>query len=355
MSGPEREAPRERLLTADHPVVRSVVGSLGLLIVLLAVTAIGAAAFGRDVSIVFLIDVVAVVAIGIFIGNSGVLTLGHVAFMGIAAYTSSLLTMDPTIKSVALPDLPSWLASVHLSLPVATVVTIVVVAAIAAVVGLPISRLPGYSAAIASLGLLIVVNVLLLGVTRFTHGAQTFYGVDPLTTLAVAIVGAFLAILVARLFRDSLTGLKLRSSREDETAARSSGVNIERLRLASWVLSAAIAALAGVLLAHYLTAFSPRQFYFTQTFALLAMLIVGGATTVTGAVGGAALITLLTQLLLELESNFSFAGHPLFGLSQVGVGLALIGVMYFRRDGLFGRRELDEFVLFHLTRSKKHE
>jgi branched-chain amino acid transport system permease protein len=119
-----------------------------------------------------------------------------------------------------------------------------------------------------------------------------------------------------------------------------------------------VVGVAGVLLGHTLTAFSPKQFYFTLQFALLAMLVVGGSTTVTGAVGGAVLISLLTEAARRLEGLLSgftvgdFTLQGIFGLQEVTLGLAIIFVMYRRSDGLFGRLELDETLLSRRRRRR---
>ncbi len=160
-----------------------------------------------------------------------------------------------------------------------------------------------------------------------------------------------MAIVLAKVFRETSVGLQLRAAREDEHAARSMGVDVFRTRLVAWTFSAMVVAASGVLLAQSLRAFSPKEFYLVQTFALLAMLIVGGINTVTGAVAGTALITLLTEILRRVQEGPVILGidlPQLFGLSQIGIALAILAVMYWRREGLFPF-ELDEMVL--LSRS----
>src|SRR5262249_49130392 len=154
-----------------------------------------------------------------------------------------------------------------------------------------------------TLGLLVIVNVVLVGAKDVTRGSQTFFGLTESVTLWTALVWAVVAIVVARLFREAIAGLQLRASREDQLAARSTGVDRRRRGLGSWVLGAMLMAVAGALLGHFLAAFSPKAFYFDLTFSLLAMLILGGMTTVSGAVGGAAIVTLLTELLRRVEEG----------------------------------------------------
>jgi branched-chain amino acid transport system permease protein len=140
-------------------------------------------------------------------------------------------------------------------------------------------------------------------------------------------------------------GLQLRAARDDEPAAAAMGVDVARRRLQAWVLSAVLVSISGILLGHFLGAFSPKKFYFIDTFALLAMLIVGGMTTVSGAVGGTVLITIVTEMLRRLEGGGELAGITLpsfFGLTQIGLSAMILLVMYRYRAGLFGLLEWDE-------------
>jgi branched-chain amino acid transport system permease protein len=273
-----------------------------------------------------------------------------VAFVGIAAYASGILTMPPAIKEQALPNLIPALSQVELPLGLAVIGALVVVAFVALLFGVPFSRLSAAATPIATLAMLLITYVVLVGAADITRGSQTFYGVPPLTGMGVAVAAAILAILVARLFRESVPGLRLRASREDELAARSTGVDVARLRLVAWMLSALVVGLSGVLLAHNLTAFSPKQFYLTLQFALVAMLVVGGSTTVTGAVGGTFLVSLLLELARRAESALNgLAIGPIvlpqvFGLQEITLGLVILAVMYRRREGLFGRLEVDEML-----------
>lgn len=300
----------------------------------------------------------AVVGFGIYSGNTGIITFGHVAFMGIAAYASGLLTMAPTIKAQALPNLVPLVRDAELPLIPAAGIALVVVGAAALLFGVPLSRLSAAATPIATLAMLMIVYVVLVGSADLTRGSQTFYGVPPDVDLSVALIAAIGAIVVGRLFRESVLGLRLRASREDELAARSTGVDVATLRLAAWLVSALVVGTAGILLGHTLTAFSPKQFYLTLQFALVAMLVVGGATTVTGAVGGAFLVALLLEAARRLEgvlNGMTIGGAPIrgvFGLQEIALGLVILLVLYRRRDGMFGRVELDEALVSWWSRRR---
>ena len=294
---------------------------------------------------IFLINLIAVLGIGAFSGNSGILSFGHVAFIGLGAYVSGLLTIPVATKASVLPTLPAFLATTQMSLLPALVITLILVGLFAAAVGIPIARMTGPAAVIGTLGLLLIVHGIIIGAEDFTRGSNAFLGVPRRTGLWTATIFALLALLAARLYRESVSGAQLRASREDELAARSIGVNVTRRRLGAWVVSAVLATLAGVLLGHFLGAFSPSKFYFDDTLALLTMLIVGGQTTVSGALGGTVVVTLTIEILRRLEGGFDLFGIEMpaaFGLTQAGLCVLILVVMYWRPAGLLGLLEIDE-------------
>ncbi len=295
----------------------------------------------------FLIITVAVLGFSVFTGNTGIVSFGHAAFMGLAAHITGVLTMPVAQKGVFLPDLPSWLAGVEMNFLVAGLIAVVIVTVIAFLIGMPIARLGGASASIATLGLLIIVYGVIVGARDFTRGSQALIGVPKTVDIPVALIFLGVAILLARIFRDSLPGLELRAVREDEPAARAIGVNVQGRRLLAWTVSAAIAALAGVLLAHFLGVYSPKEFYFQITFAILVMLIAGGMTSVSGAVVGAIVVTAVIDVLRGVEEHINaawFSEPTVFGLTDIGLSLGILAMLFWRRDGLFGFWEIEELA-----------
>lgn len=288
----------------------------------------------------FLINLIAVIGLGIFSGNSGILSFGHVAFIGLGAYISGLLTLPLATKASTLPHLPAMLASIEWGLPAALVATLICVGIFGALIGVPIMRMGGAAAVIATLGLLLIVHGIIIGASDFTRGSNAFLGVPKKTDIWVALILTVPAILIARWYRDSRHGSQLRASREDELAARAIGIDVVKMRLGAWIVSAMICAAAGALLAHFLGAFSPSKFYFDDTLTLLTMLIVGGMTTVSGALCGAVVVTLTIEILRRLEGGFDLFGWhtpELFGLTEAGLCLMILIVMYRRPAGLFAK------------------
>lgn len=304
---------------------------------------------GERLVTLFLINVIAVIGIGVYSGNSGIISFGNVGFMAIGAYASGLLTINPIVQKTALPHLPEWLMGWGMHFLPALLVALVVVALVAVAIGTPVARLGGSSASICTLGFLVIVHVVLVASSDFTRGSQTFFGIPRVVNIWTALPFAIIAVATARIYRDSAAGMKLRASREDEIASTAVGVDVRFHRFLAWVLGAIISGAAGVLFAHFIGAFSPKDFYFNLTFMLLAMLILGGITTVSGAVVGAAVIMVIVELLRKLEGGVDlglFSLPTVFGLTDIGIGLAILLVMYRLQDGLLGVREFDEQVSF---------
>lgn len=330
--------------------MQAVKGAITLALPLIALAIIAEvvlpAALAR-LATLYLIYVTAVVGMQIYSGNSGIISFGHAGFMALGAYGSALLTIQPAVLSTSLPNLPHWLAGMvgGQTLLVGMAGALVVVGLVAILFGLPLSRLGGSAASIATLGFLVIVHVTLVASADITRGSQTFFGVPRGVSALTALPVALIAVTLARFYRGTKGGLALRAAREDEVAARASSVNVERQRFIAWVLGALVSGMAGVLLAHFLGAFSPKDFHFNLTFLLMSMLILGGISTVSGAVGGTALIVVMVDLLRRFEGGaevFGLKMPEVFGLTDIGVGLVILAVMYRLRDGLFGLREVDE-------------
>ena len=313
---------------------------------MLLVRSFGSASSGRTY-VVFLVNVMLVVSIQAFIGNSGVVSFGHVAFMGIGAYTTALVTIPDVIKTAQLPELPSAIATADLGLLPAIALSAVVAGVVAAIFGGGMIRMTESTMAMATLALLVVVHAFLQNATTFTRGSLGLAAIPVRTTLAVATIGAVAFLLLGRLFKDSGPGLRLRASREDPLSAASVGTNVVRSRYGSWILSAAMMGAAGSLWAQSVIAFNANQFYFAITFSLLAMLVIGGRTSITGAVAGAAIITFLTDTLARVEQGVAIGPWELpriTGMVQFAIALLIIVTLILRPEGIFDRWEIDDLV-----------
>lgn len=321
--------------------------SLLLSVILVAIAASAALLFGANgarIATSMSIVVTACVGLQVFSGNTGIVSFGHAAFAGLGAYTAGILTMNPVVQKTALPDLPAWMAGYGLTLWPSLLIAAIAGLLFAGVSGIVMRRLSGSAASIATLALLVITYTVLVSTTDITRGSQTFYGVPRSTTLVVALIVAAAAITAARLFRDTRTGRAVRATREDEVAAGALGVDVRQARFRAWLLSGVIVSVAGALMAQFLGAFGPKDFYFDLGFMLIAMLIVGGLGSVTGALLGVVAITFVTEFLKSLEKGgevLGFTVPALYGLPLAGAALAMILVLGIKPAGLAGGRELE--------------
>ncbi|WP_379067543.1 branched-chain amino acid ABC transporter ATP-binding protein/permease [Mesorhizobium sp. UC22_110] len=314
-----------------------------LILAALAIYLFGNAAMQRVVTYAAIM-LTAVLGLQIFSGNTGIVSFGHAAFVGLGAYATGILTLPAALQRTALRDLPQFLAGYEMSFFAALVVVLVLAMLVGLITGTPLLRLSGSSASIATLALLIIVYTLLVAGREITRGSQPFYGVPREVGLWTAVVIAAMAIVAARLFRETSFGLAARAAADDERGAAAVGVDHRIARLAAWVMGAVAAAAAGAMMAQFLGAFSPKDFYFDFGFTMLAMLIVGGMTSSLGAFAGVVVTVLVVEVVRRFEGGGEVLGLQmpvLFGLTQGVLAVAMILVIWRRPTGLFGDHELN--------------
>jgi len=288
-----------------------------------------------------LVNVAIVVALYVFIGNSGVLSFGHISFVAVGAWAAGVLSMPVHEKPAIMPHLFGLLGDHTIGNVWSLALAAAVGAAYALVVGLPLMRLSGLAAGIATFGVLEITHNVLRYWEKIGPGLNTFSAVPETTGLMQAALGAGLAVVVAFAYRRMRFGRLLSATREDAAAARAVGVSVYRQRLVAFVLSGAIAGFAGGLLVHMLPV-NTESVYLDLTFITLAMLVIGGATSLWGAVVGALAVSAVDSVLAEAESGIHLFGRSVdlpAGTRIVVVGALMALVLILRPAGLTGGRE----------------
>jgi branched-chain amino acid transport system permease protein len=289
-----------------------------------------------------LVAVAIVVAIYVFVGVSGVLSFGQISFVAVGAFASGLMTVPveskkgvlttvfPLLRDHTLGNVPSLLLAAALG------------GVFAFVVGLPLMRLSGLAAGIATFAVLEITHNVLREWTRIGPGATTLALVPETTGALQATLGALVAIVVAFVYQRSRRGRLLRASREDPAAARGVGVSIHRERLVAFTVSGALAGFAGGLYVHLIGSITTEQVYLELTFLTLAMLVVGGITSLWGAVVGALAVSGLDSFLSQAESgvHVGFTLNLPQGTRLVFLSAIMALVLILRPSGLTGGREL---------------
>jgi branched-chain amino acid transport system permease protein len=288
-----------------------------------------------------LVSVAIVVAIYVFVGNSGVLSFGQISFVAVGAFAAGVMTIPLESKTGVLPDLFPLLRDHTIGNVPSLLLAAAVGGGFAFVVGLPLMRLSGLAAGIATFAVLEITHNLLREWTKIGPGATTLSLVPETTGALQATVGALVAIAVAFAYQQSRLGRLLRASREDPTAAQGVGVNVHRQRLWAFTLSGALAGFAGGLLVHLLGSITTEQVYLELTFVTLAMLVVGGITSLWGAVLGALVVSGLDSFLSESEQgvDVGFTLDLPQGTRLVFLGAIMALMLVLRPSGITGGRE----------------
>ncbi len=310
-----------------------------LLLLALLTQIFGGSLLYRIVTVLF-INLLLVLGLQTFMGNSGILSFSHIGYMGIGAYASVLFSMTPEAKAATLPDLYPLLQNVHLPFLVSVLIGAFIAMLVAAVLGYPLMRLSDAAAVITMFAVLVIIQVVLVHWSAVTNGPRTLYGVDNYTTLWVSVAFGLLGVILAYYFKESNIGLMLRASRDDRYAASTIGINIVNVRWLGFMLSAFMAGFAGGLWAHFITSFSPYAFYLSETFAILAMLVVGGPGGISGAVIGTVAVTFVHEGLRQIENSVNLQGGGLVGFTEVFLATSLIALLIWRPGGILGGREI---------------
>ena len=289
-----------------------------------------------------LVNIAIVVALYLFIGNSGVLSFGHVSFVAVGAWTAGVLSIPQAEKPAIMPNLAGLLRDTTVGNVPSLALAAAVGAAYALIVGLPLMRLSGLAAGIATFGVLEITHNVLRYWEKIGPGVTTFSAVPETTGLLQGTIGALVAVVVAFVYQRSRYGRLLRATREDAAAARAVGVSIYVQRLVAFTLSGALAGLAGGLYVHVLP-LNTELVYLNLTFITLAMLVIGGLTSLWGAVVGAVVVSGVDSFLAEAENGVHIPGGTLdfpAGTRIVVVGAFMALVLILRPSGLTGGREL---------------
>ncbi|GIU94740.1 MAG: branched-chain amino acid ABC transporter permease [Gaiellaceae bacterium] len=289
-----------------------------------------------------LLAVSIVVALYTFIGNSGVLSFGHISFVAVGAWTAGVLSVPQDEKPALMPYLFGFLRDTTVGNVESLALAALVGGVFALLVGLPLMRLSGLAAGIATFAVLEITNNVLRYWEKIGPGLTTFSSVPETTDLLQATVAALVVIGAAFAYQRSRYGRQLRAAREDPAAARAVGISIYRQRLGAFVLSGALAGLAGGLYVHFLP-INADVVYLDLTFITLAMLVIGGITSLWGAVVGALAVSALDSVLANAENGIDLFGTTVDlrpGTRIVVVSALMALVLILRPGGLTGGREL---------------
>lgn len=272
--------------------------------------------FYFDVAIKTALNAIVCIGLNLLIGYAGQISLGHAGFFALGAYASAILTTH-----YKLPGLLAVFAGAA------------AVALLAFLVARPILRLKGHYLAMATLGMGIIISIIINREIPMTGGPDGM-SVPALRVWEWRLTGAttwywisagalFVATWVSLNLVESPIGRALRALHGSEIAAETAGVDTTRYKVLVFVISAVFASLAGSLFAHAERFVTPIEAGFLRSIEFVTMVVLGGMASTFGAVIGAAILTVLPQVLAAAQEY-----------EHVALGAIMIGVMIFMPRGL---------------------
>ncbi len=299
-----------------------------------------------------LIFIYAIAGIGLMLltGYTGLVSLGHAAFLGIGAYTHSYFL------GLGIPFVFSLSISVLFSSLIGTLLAI------------PALRVTGIYLAVATLAFSIIVEQILSHWVSVTGGYRGMLVPDPsignlslkpnTTFYFVCLIFVSSSVLISLNILRSPLGRAMTAVRDSEISAQSMGINLARTKTIAFAISAGFTGLAGGLLAHKIGYLAPDSFNLLISIQLLLMVVVGGLGSLHGAIYGAIFIGFLPQALALLRDNLpeKFAQIP--GLEPGIFGLILVAVLIYEPLGIYGRwlkirSFFEEFPLYRRSTHKR--
>jgi branched-chain amino acid transport system permease protein len=299
---------------------------MGLAVTIIVIAALplvfGQSAYWRSLMIICALNVILALSLNLILGYAGQLNLGHSGFYAVGAYMSTVL--------VSTSGWNFWLAMLAGS-------------AAAGLLGILLAlfagRLRGHYLGIASLGFGVITYQVLMNWQSVTQGPLGIYGILPPPAIhlggwtidfskqinlfyLIAGIAVLVFIVLGNILRSPI-GETLTAIREDEVSAASLGIDIKKWKIFAFGLGAAIAGLAGAFYPGFVGTLVPDAFFITESFSMLAMVIVGGAGTMSGPVIGALALTLLPEVLRGIGD-----------LRLLVYGLALTLVVLFMPGGI---------------------
>lgn len=270
------------------------------------------------------------ISLNLVVGYTGLLSLSHAAFYGIGAYTTAILITQHDFNFF-----------------VAMLLGIAVTSVVALLIGLVLSKFDGDYYALASLGFNIIAFSIFLNWSGLTRGPLGIPGItrpeligysffEPVVYLVLVLVGLGIIYLLAHFIVNSSFGRVLKAIREDEQAIQVFGYNTWYFKLVIFVISAAMAALAGSLYASYITYIDPSNFTLFESIFILSIIILGGMANLRGSIVGAIFLIVLPELLRFVGFSPEIAAQ----MRQVIYGLLLVILMMYRPQGLMGEYKL---------------
>ncbi|HZP77851.1 MAG TPA: branched-chain amino acid ABC transporter permease [Pseudolabrys sp.] len=283
------------------------------------------------------IFIIAAMSLNLLLGYTGQLSLGHVAFFGIGAYTSALVSLGFNVHVtpdtvVSLSPKPVWFA---------ILCAIVVSGLVGYIIGKLSFRVRGAYFVIVSISFAEVVRLIALNWVELTQGPMALNSIPALTlgfddyTISflrkpqffyLMLVMAVISYLIVARLVNSRAGRAMIALRENESLAMSVGIDVTRYLVLATVVSAAIAGMAGALYTHYIRIVDPNIFLFIYTVTMVIMVVTGGKGTLAGPIVGGVMFGIVPEVLRGMKIVPE--------VQWIVYGVLMIAIVYFLPEGI---------------------
>jgi branched-chain amino acid transport system permease protein len=274
-----------------------------------------------SVLIILGINVILSVSLALLNGFTGLFTMGHAGFMAIGAYTSA------SMVSFMLPNAPFVVQLIAGALAAGIIAGIV-----GFLIGISCLRLAGDYLGMVTLGFGEIIRIMLLNIDA-VGGARGMTDIPVYMNLGSVLLLTIVVILVIKRVRDGRLGRAMLSIKENEMAANMMGINPLNIKVKAFVISSFIAGIAGSFFAHSEGYLSTQTFTFVKSFEVIAMNVVGGLGSLSGAIMGAGILSILPEGLRVVQDVTGI------DLRMIIYALTIILIMILRPQGLMGNKE----------------
>lgn len=280
--------------------------------------------------IIFSIYAILAISLNLIVGYTGLLSITHAAFFGIGAYSSTLLVQKFEIN---------FFAALFIGMLLSAILSLLI--------GIIASKFKGDYYALVTLGFNAIIFAILLNFQILTNGSLGIFNIAPPEIFGfvfnsnfsfLLLIAFFLYILYffSKIITFSSFGRILRSIREDELATQILGYNTQYFKLVIFIIGCSFASIAGSFYASYISYIDPLSFSFSESLSILAMVIIGGLSSLRGSLLGAFALVILPEFLRFLGFPSEMAAQ----LRQLVYGMLIIILMIFRPQGLLGEYKL---------------
>jgi len=300
--------------------------------------------FWKTLLMLFGINIIFAVSLNITNSWINFFSIGHGGIILAGIYFAAFFTLPPSFKNgIVHLHLPEYVLNTQWTLFPALLAGSLFGALVAVLLAFPALRLKSFYFCAGSLGFAIIVTNIAENIRSITNGPAGLWQFPAYTNIWWVWGIAAVIVYVALTLKRSALGRAFIAIGRDQDLAEHMGINLLKYKIIAFALSGFIATCGGILWVHLIRTVSPGTFGLTFMFDIVAMMVIGGMGSISGAVIGAGVITFFLEVLAPIEEGFTLLGFqipPFLGFTTILLGVLFIIVLIKKPEGIMGEREL---------------